>query len=108
MLDKEYIDYANITINNISEKLGKIENTIVEVDKIYTKDLPNSEYICFAEGRLQIRDSSKEEKFKIIVRLGGKNCFKILLQDYMNNKNSIELCQNIKDLREFYGISKKY
>ena len=25
----------------------------------------------------------------------------------MNNKNSIELCQNIKDLREFYGISKK-
>lgn len=25
----------------------------------------------------------------------------------MNNKNSIELCKNIKDLREFYKISKK-
>ncbi len=25
----------------------------------------------------------------------------------MNNKNSIRLCKNIKELREFYGISKK-
>lgn len=86
MLDKEYINYKNITIDNISEKLGKIEKIEVLIDKIYTKDLENSSYICFVEGRL-CGSSSNIKSFKIIVRLSGEGTFKLFLEDYLIEKD---------------------
>lgn len=95
MLDKEYINYSNITVDNIKEKLGKIPKTSVEVDRIFTKDLDNSEYICFIEGRLQEQNSKKEENYKMIIRLSNTNNFKILLQDYMKNNDYIDFTKDI-------------
>ncbi len=85
ILDKEYIAYKNITPENISNKLGKIGKVDVFVDKVYTKDLEQSSYICFVEGR--VKEKTEVRNFKMVVRLGGTETFKIFLEDYLNEKN---------------------
>ncbi len=94
MLDKEYINYKGITLDNVSNVLGKIGKATVAVDKIYTKDLENSEYICFVEGRI-IEKNSNVKEFNMIVRLSKTDTFKILLEDYMVDNNYINISEDI-------------
>lgn len=109
ILDKEYINYKNITLDNISNKLGKIGNTKVIVDKIYTKDLENSSYICFVEGRIK-EEKSSIKNLKMVVRLSGTNTFKIFLEDYLNDKNYEDFSKDIDttELCRYEIIDEKY
>lgn len=94
MLDKEYINYKNIESTNIKETLGKIGKVQVYVDRIYTRDLDNSSYICFVEGRTK-EDGEDIKNYKMIVKLSGSNNFKIFLDDYLQKNNYYDFTQNI-------------
>ena len=102
ILDKEYINYKGITSNNVSEKLGEIGKTKVIVDKVYTKDLENSSYICFVEGRIK-EEHSNMKQLKMVVKLSPTNTFKIFLEDYLVEKgyynftNDIDITQLCKN-----------
>lgn len=94
MLDNEYIRYKNITIDNINEKLENIKESVIIIDKVYTKDLDNSSYVHFVEAR--IKEKEKDiKKVKLIVRLSSANTFKIFLDDYLIENNFYDFSKDI-------------
>lgn len=92
ILDKEYIDYKNITKNNISEKMDRVNNSVININQMYVckKNVNVSVYIV--QGRLREIQSGKISDFKLMLKLDALNkTFSVYLEDYID--------RNYKDLK---------
>lgn len=84
LLDEEYISYNNITKENITEYLPKMDQITVNIDDMYETQKTNNMYIYVVYG--QIRGANSED-FSMIVKIDMKSrTFKILLKDYVSEK----------------------
>ena len=92
MLDDEYIKYNNLTTQNFKSKFQSIDGKKVSISKMYQKQVKDYIYVYFVEGVLIDEETFEKGTFSMIVKLDTSNqTFKILLQDYINNKyESIE------------------
>lgn len=89
MLDKEYIQYAGLTIENIAEKLPKKDEISVQITNMYVSEQTENIAVYFVYGNLLERRTGKNEEFAMMVKVDMlKETFKILLQDYMQEKYS--------------------
>lgn len=87
MLDEEYITYANITEENLKSKLEQIEQVNVEINKMYISEQTDNISVYFVYGNLIEVSTAINEEFSMIIKVDMQNeTFKILLQDYINEK----------------------
>lgn len=92
MLDDEYIQYSNITLENISTELPEISTQNVEIEKMYVSQQSANTDVYFVYGNLRNNRTMEITNFSLIVKLDRLNkTFKILLQDYLEEK-----CSNIE------------
>ena len=93
MLDRRYIDYRNITLENIFDIIPQIEESSIIIDQMYVsqKNANISAYIV--RGRLSHNITHEKQYFYNIVEVDMKNrTFKVLLEDYIeDNIGNIEL-----------------
>ena len=86
MLDKNYIDYAKINEDNVFEKIPKINNVKIIINKVFVVEYSENEnmYIVYANLRNIIDNDQKQ--IIVGVRLNLlKNIFKIIEQDYIKD-----------------------
>ena len=89
MLDKEYIQYAGLTNNNIIEKLEKIAEIDVEIQNMYVSEQSVNTAAYFVYGNLIENATGNVKSFKMLVKLDKLNkTFKIAMEDYVNAKYS--------------------
>lgn len=93
MLDTKYINYKNITKDNLTKKVPKIKDSVVHITNMYVSEQSASFYVYIVEGALREKSSSDITNFKVIVQTDAINTtFSILLEDYIN-----ELGVNLKE-----------
>lgn len=89
VLDEEYISAKQITKDNISTKLEKINQSNVNVTDMYVSEQEKNIEIYLVEGTLRDRTEGTISNFKIIIKLDPINeAFTVLPQDYVNEKYS--------------------
>ena len=97
MLDEEYRNYKRITINNLEGNIKPLNDSIVNINKMYVskKDINVSVYIV--EGRLREVMTGDISDFKLILKVDALNkTFTVLLDDYVKQKYSnLKLNQDI-------------
>ena len=87
MLDDTYIDYKNITLDNLTSKISKIDPLYVSVTEMYELQKDENMYVYFVYGNIRDQKTSNISKFSMIVKIDMRNrAFKVLLQDYVNEK----------------------
>ncbi len=98
MLDEEYIEYANITKENLLNKLKKVNQVNVEIDSMYVSEQTENIYVYFAYGTLLDTNTAESQQFSMIVKTDMQNkTFKVYLQDYIKAKYSnIKIGDNIQ------------
>ena len=107
MLDDTYIDYKNITLDNLTSKISKIDPLYVSVTEMYELQKDENMYVYFVYGNIRDQKTSNISKFSMIVKIDMRNrAFKVLLQDYVNEKyNNIQIGEtvqiNISDKNKF-------
>lgn len=100
ILDKEYINYKDITSENIENKLDTIKQSSIDITKMAVCNKSKYMYLYLVQGRL-IEEQSKDCKnFSILVKLDVSNrTFSIYLDDYIqHNLISMEIGQEINIL----------
>lgn len=102
MLDAEYVTYANITKENLLNKLQKINQVNVEIDNMYVSEQTQNIYVYFVYGNLLDTNTATNKQFSMIVKMDKQNkTFKIYLDDYLKAKyGNIKEGDNIQILVE--------
>lgn len=98
MLDDTYIDYKNITLDNLTSKISKIDPLYVSVTEMYELQKDENMYVYFVYGNIRDQKTSNISKFSMIVKIDMRNrAFKVLLQDYVNEKyNNIQIGETVQ------------
>ncbi len=98
MLDTEYVTYANITKENLLNKLQKINQISVEIDNMYVSEQTENVYVYFVYGNLLDTNTVTNKEFSMIVKVDKQNkTFKVYLEDYLKAKyNNIKEGDNIQ------------
>ena len=87
MLSKEYIEFKQITKENLKEKLQTLEKSDIQILKIYKSEQTELTSYCFVEGTLRSTTSGNISNFKLMLNIDMKNnTFEISLEDYINEK----------------------
>ena len=87
MLDKEYITYKNITMENLTIYLPQINKVNVDITNMYVSQKNENISIYFVYGNLIDISSNTVSQFSMIVKVDMLNrTFKILLEDYIEEK----------------------
>lgn len=87
MLDPEYIEFKEITKDNILTKLQKMNTSIVNITNMYVSEKTNNISVYIVQGTLREKKSSEITTFQIMVKVDSFNrTFTIFLQDYINEK----------------------
>lgn len=122
MLDAEYINSKQITINNVLENLPKYtEELEVTISDMYVNDKTERISAYVVSGDLRGKSSNTISKFKVIIKLDKINkAFKILPQSYVEEKyislengNSIkidvpeEITKNMDNIYEIKNINEE-
>lgn len=97
MLDVDYIDYKDINKSNISEKLQRLNYSIVNINQMYVSRKNPNMYVYIINGTLREVKSAKISDFKIMIKLDALHrTFKVFLDDYIDDKfSNIELNNEI-------------
>lgn len=97
LLDKEYIENRGITQSNIITKIGKVNDSIIDINNMYVSEKTTNISVYIVEGILRDKKLNNISKFKMIVKLDFSNeTFSIIPQDYVEEKYSnIEVGENI-------------
>ena len=97
MLDTEYVNYKNITKNNISNKLDKLNESIVNINEMYVSKKNTNVYVYIVIGRLREVQSGNMTDFKIMIKNDALNkTFSVYLEDYINEKlNDLEIGKEV-------------
>lgn len=86
LLDAEYIKENQITEANITTKLKKINESVIDITNMLVSEKNSNLFIYVVEGTLRDKKSGEISDFKVIVKIDALNkTFTILLQDYINN-----------------------
>lgn len=89
MLDQEYIKYANITQENLLNKLQKVNRVDIEIDRMYVSQQTENIYVYFIYGNLLDINEIINKDFSTIVKIDTKSkTFKLYLEDYVKEKYS--------------------
>lgn len=92
MLDEEYINFKNITLDNIDTKLESINESNININKMYVSQKDVNMYIYLVQGRIRDVDSGNIKDFEVLLKLDALNkTFSIYLEDYIE--------ENLKDLK---------
>ncbi len=85
LLDEEYIEYSNITKENLLDKLGTYNGAKYIIEEILVSQRSFNISLYFVSGKIRVNGDNKE--FKNIVKVDRtNNTFKIFLDDYYNDK----------------------
>lgn len=97
MLDAEYIHYKNITKSNVSQKIDKVNNSVVNINQMYVSKKNVNVSVYIVQGRLREIKSGNISDFKLMLKLDALNkTFSVYLEDYINEKyKDIELGSEI-------------
>lgn len=87
MLDEEYIDYNNITKNNLTTKLPQVGKMSIIIDDMYVSEKDNNISVYFAYGKLIDTTTSQPKDFSIMVKVDRlSRTFTVLLGDFIDEK----------------------
>lgn len=87
MLDDEFLNYYNITEDNLINKIKKISKVKVQITDMYFVQNDSNTYAYFVRGKLLDKSEMKAEGFYNIIKVDMLNqTFSILLDDYANEK----------------------
>lgn len=87
MLDAEYIQYSNITKENLTNQLEVKDEVSVQINHMYVSEQSANTAIYFVYGTLMEKASGKDTNFSMIVKLDMLHkTFKLFLQDYVEEK----------------------
>jgi len=97
MLDDEYIKSKNITKDNILDKLPKLTETTIQINKMYNVQQNENISIYFANGIFNDKINNTQTDFSIAVRVDVLNkTFKLMLEDYIKERfNNIRIGEKI-------------
>lgn len=97
MLDKEYITFKNITLENLETKLEKIKQSDININKMYVCQKSQNIYLYLVQGRAREKISGDIKDFEILVKVDISNkTFSLYLEDYIQqNLSDIKLGQEI-------------
>lgn len=98
LLDEEYITSREVTANNVLTKIGKVNDSIIDINNMYVSEKTTNISVYIVDGNLRDKKSNSISKFKVIVKLDFSNeTFSIIPGDYVEEKYpSIEVGGNIK------------
>ena len=112
ILDSQYINYKNITKENISSKLEEIKMSAVNITDMYISEKTNNISIYIVKGTLRENKTQKISNFTIIIKTDMQNrTFSIIPNDYVEEKyKNIEVGNKIEiDISEIkQNINNKY
>ncbi len=97
MLDEDYINFKNITLNNIETKLEEIKQSDVNVNKMYVSQKSQNIYLYLVQGRIREKSSEEIKDFEVLIKIDASNkTFSVYLEDYIQqNLSDIKLGQEI-------------
>ncbi len=86
ILSKEYIEFANITEDNLYNTIPEIDNTMeVNITEMYEAQINYNVKQIIVYGYLKDRITDEIEEFKIMMNVDYKeNTFEVFLSDYIN------------------------
>jgi len=99
MLNEKYIEYNDITVDNMKSKLSTVkENINIIIDDMYVSQRDENISVYFVYGKLLDKSVSKHTNFSMIVNVDKLNrTFNVCLQDYIESKyNNINEGDNIE------------
>lgn len=92
MLNNEYINSKDITVDNISEKLGEYEDSTVEIYYVYCLTYYGNVKTYFVQGALNGNITNTLRNYKLVLNLDEMNgTFEIYMGDYLEDINITEL-----------------
>lgn len=97
LLDKDYIKFANITANNISDKIKPYNGDEIQINNMLLIQEKNNLSLYLVEFNNIIKADDSEEKFKFLVKRNkNNNLFSIYLDDYVvdNEYDKLEIGEN--------------
>jgi len=84
LLDEKYINFKDITVENLATSLPEINDVEVTIYNMYTSVQNDEITIYLIEGILREEKSNELLNFKLMVQIDSKNgTFSILLEDYI-------------------------
>lgn len=84
LLDQKYINFKNITLENMATVLKEQKDVVVTIYNMYSNKQNNEIILYLAEGILREEASGNLSNFKIMVEIDTQNgTFSILLNDYI-------------------------
>lgn len=84
LLDEKYINFKNITLENMTTLLPKQNEVVVNIYNMYSIEQNNGIILYIADGILRDKESNNLSNFKIMVQIDTENgTFSILLEDYI-------------------------
>lgn len=105
MLDTEYTELKNITKENISSKLSKINSSKVYITKMYESEQSESLSIYFVFGELRDKKTNNLSDFSMMIKQDRNNkTFSILLEDYIKEKYNDIKVGEIVEIDNFVKI----
>lgn len=92
MLDEEYINYKNITKDNISEMVEEVKDSVININQMYVSKQNTNVNVYIVQGRMRENKSGKISNFELMLKLDALNkTFSVYLEDYLD--------KNYKDLK---------
>jgi len=105
MLDKQYINYKNITKENIITQLPKIEESIINIEDMYVSEQSTYISVYFVKGYLRNKQNSNVTQFNLLVKIDATNgTFSIQLEDYITEVYGILNLGSTLELRTLENI----
>ena len=105
MLDKEYINFKGITVENVLEEIPQINRSDIQITEMYVSQKTANVAIYFVYGVFNDRVNNTQTNFYNIVKVDMlNNTFKLILQDLAENKyGKIKVGENV-EIEEFTEI----
>ena len=87
MLDTRYIEFNQITKENILTKLESFNNSVVNITNMYVSEKTANMSVYIVEGKIREVVTGEISDFQIMLQIDSLNrSFSIFLQDYINEK----------------------
>lgn len=105
MLDEEYREFKDVTVENVLENIPQINNSDIEITTMYVSQRTPNVAVYFVYGYFNDRVNNEQTDFYNILKMDMlNNTFKIILQDLAESKyNDIEV-GNSFEIEEFSEI----
>lgn len=107
LLDKQYISFKNITQENLTTVLPKINESVVNIYNMYVSKLNDNISLYIVEGILREERSKELSEFQIMIQIDLENGrFSVFLQDYIVTKYPNWSVENKLTIESLNGIEK--